>query len=189
MSTFDKKSLLAQTPAPKKDRIYGSKVNKEGSASSEKSAKSIKLSSEIILSLSKKLKEFKENHKTDKVSLNDLKAVYRRGMGAYSSSHRPTISGGKPNTRNAWAMARVNAFLRKAGGGEHKKAYVQDDDLLKYAYGGDIGQEIECVNCGWHWNTRDSEDYDKYICHNCGFNNRTFYDSCSFDLIIILKES
>jgi hypothetical protein len=177
MSTNEKKYLLAQTPAPKKDRIYGSKVNKEGSASSEKSAKSIKLSSDIMDSLSKKLKEFKENHKSDKVSLNDLKAVYRRGLGAYSSSHRPTISGGKPNTRNAWAMARVNAFLRKAGGGEHKKAYVQDDDLMKYADGGGIGQEIECVNCGWHWNTMDSEDYDKYICHNCGFNNRTFYDS------------
>ena len=253
MSTIGKKSLLAsndkssktiaQTPAPKKDRIYGSKVNPKGSASSEKSAKSIKLSSEIISSLSKKLKEFKENHDTDKVSLNDLKAIYRRGLGAYSSSHRPTISGGKPNTRNAWAMARVNAFLRKAGGGEHKKAYVQDDDLLKYeggalipqkgtlytkdkkskleyykkgndysfkvydvennnvenevsmnynqfknylytelyiddknAEGGETGQQIVCVNCGWEWNTNDSEDYNKYIC-KCGFNNRTFYDS------------
>jgi hypothetical protein len=134
---------IAQTPAPKKDRIYGSKVNKEGSASSEKSAKSIKLSSDIMDSLSKKLKEFKENHKSDKVSLNDLKAVYRRGLGAYSSSHRPTISGGKPNTRNAWAMARVNAFLRKAGGGEHKKAYVQDDDLMKYADGGEVD---DCIN-------------------------------------------
>jgi predicted ABC-type ATPase len=127
---------LSKTPAPKKDRIYGSKKNPKGSASSEKSAKSIKLSSDIIASLSKKLKEFKENHKTDKVNLNDLKAVYRRGLGAYSSTHRPTISGGKPNTRNAWAMARVNAFLRKAGGGEAKKSYVQDDDLLKYAKGG-----------------------------------------------------
>jgi hypothetical protein len=130
------KRSIAQTPAPKKDRIYGSKVNPKGSASSEKSAKSIKLSSDIILSLTKKLKEFKETHSTKKVSLSDLKAVYRRGLGAYSSTHRPTISGGKPNTRNAWAMARVNAFLRKAGGGEAKKSYVQDDDLLKFKEGG-----------------------------------------------------
>ena len=39
---------LSQTPAPKKDRIHGSKVNKVGSASSEKSAKSIVLSQKII---------------------------------------------------------------------------------------------------------------------------------------------
>jgi hypothetical protein len=96
---------IAQTPAPKKDRIYGSKVNPKGSASSEKSASKIVLSEKTIESLKKKLAE----NNNDKVSLNDLKAVYRRGLGAYSSSHRPTISGGKPNTRNAWAMARVNS--------------------------------------------------------------------------------
>jgi len=127
---------LSKTPAPKSDRIYGSKVNPKGSASSEKSASKIVLSDDIIDGLKNKLSEFKENHTNKNITLNDLKAVYRRGLGAYSSSHRPTISGGKPNSRNAWAMARVNAFLRKAGGGEHKKAYVQDDDLMKYEGGG-----------------------------------------------------
>ena len=80
----------------------------------------------IIDTLKKKLSE----SNSDNVTLNDLKAVYRRGLGAYSSSHRPTISGGKPNTRNAWAMARVNKFLLKASGEKVKKAYIQDDDLL-----------------------------------------------------------
>jgi len=128
---------IAQTPAPKKDRIYGSKVNKVGSASSEKSAKSIVLSKKIIDSLKDKLLVFKQKHpsKTN-ITIDDLKAVYRRGLGAYSSSHRPTISGGKPNSRNAWAMARVNKFLLKAGGKKVKKAYVQDDDLM--AYGGEV---------------------------------------------------
>lgn len=133
---------ISQTPAPKKDRIVGSKVNPKGSASSEKSAEQIKLSTSIIVSLTKKLNEFKETHKTNKVSLSDLKAVYRRGLGAYSKSHRPTISGGKPNSRNAWAMARVNAFLRKASDGESKKAYVQDDDLLKMHLGGDMSKHL-----------------------------------------------
>ena len=95
-----------------------------------KSASKIKLSKSITESLSNKLSEFKKESKKDNVSLNDLKAVYRRGLGAYSISHRPTISGGKPNTRNAWAMARVNKFLLKASGEKVKKAYVQDDDLL-----------------------------------------------------------
>jgi len=137
----------SQTIAPKKDRIYGSKLNPKGSASSEKSAKTINLSSDIIIALTKKLKEFKENHPNKKnVGLGDLKAVYRRGLGAYSSTHRPTISGGKPNTRNAWAMARVNAFLRKASGGEYKKAYVQDDDLLKFKDGAIIENEFDDLN-------------------------------------------
>jgi predicted N-acetyltransferase YhbS len=128
---------LSQTPAPKKDRIVGSKVNPKGSASSEKSAEQIKLSTSIIASLIKKLNKFKETHKTNKVSLNDLKAVYRRGLGAYSTSHRPNI------TRNGWAMGRVNAFLKKAGGGEHKKAYVQDDDLMKMNNGGKVKSDYE----------------------------------------------
>jgi hypothetical protein len=124
----------AQTPAPAEDRIYGSKKNKKGSASSEKSAKSIKLSPKIIKALQKKM----ETVETDKVSLSDLKAVYRRGLGAYSKSHRPTITGGVPNTRNAWAMARVNKFIKKANGEKVKAAYVQDDDLMKYEGGGEI---------------------------------------------------
>ena len=61
-------------------------------------------------------------------------------MGAYSKSHRPTITGGKPNTRTAWAMARLNAFMRKksksptangvVSSKRVKKSYKQDDDLL-----------------------------------------------------------
>lgn len=134
---------LSKTIAPPKDRIYGSKVNPKGSASSEQSASTIKFDAKTIASLTTKLNEFKETHNTKKVSLSDLKAVYRRGLGAYSSTHRPTISGGKPNTRNAWAMARVNAFLRKASGGDYKKAYVQDDDLLKYQEGGKTDDHAE----------------------------------------------
>ena len=137
----------AQTPAPAKDRIYGSKTNPKGSASSEKSAKAITLSDKIIFSLRNKLKEFKEKHPTKKnITLADLKAVYRRGLGAYSSSHRPTITGGVPNTRNAWAMARVNKFLLKAGGTKVKAAYVQDDDLMKYEDGGLIAPNGKTSN-------------------------------------------
>jgi predicted ABC-type ATPase len=99
----------------------------------------------------------------------------RRGMGAYSTSYRPTITGGAPNSRQAWGFARVNKFLLKKGGTKVKAAYVQDDDLM--AKGGKIGQEITCINCGWNWNTKDSDEFDKYVCHNCGFDNRTFYDS------------
>jgi GNAT superfamily N-acetyltransferase len=122
--------IVAQTPAPKKDRIFGSKINKKGSAKSKSSGKDIKFSEEVIEKLKNKVSEYNSKHK-NKVSLATLKAVYRRGLGAYSTSHRPTISGGKPNSRNAWSIARVNKFLEKKAGKPVKKAYVQDDDLLK----------------------------------------------------------
>ena len=52
-------------------------------------------------------------------------------MGAYSSSHRPTISGSKPNSRSAWGLARLNAFIYKIINGKSKSGkYVQDDDLI-----------------------------------------------------------
>jgi 8-oxo-dGTP pyrophosphatase MutT (NUDIX family)/ribosomal protein S18 acetylase RimI-like enzyme len=119
----------AQTPAPPKERIKGSRVNPKGSASSKASGKSIKLSPSIVENLEEKKDAFNKTHK-DKVNTATLKAVFRRGAGAYSSSHRPTITGGKPNSRTAWAYARVNKFLEKKGGKPVKKAYVQDDDLL-----------------------------------------------------------
>ena len=165
----------SKTPAPLVDRIRGSKKNKAGSAESKKSAQGIKLNASIIAGLTKKAKEYNEKHPKNKVSVTTLKAVMRRGMGAYSTSHRPTIKGGAPNTRQAWAYARVNAFLRKKGGQGAKPTYVQDNDLL--ANGGQLGKEITCVNCGWHWNTNDSDPSDKYVCHKCGYDNRTYYDS------------
>jgi GNAT superfamily N-acetyltransferase len=155
------KKSLSQTPAPKKDRIYGSKVNAKGSASSEKSASEIKLSATIIAALTTKLKEFREKHSNNNITLNDLKAVYRRGLGAYSTSHRPNI------TRNAWAMARVNKFLLKAGGTKVKAAYVQDDDLMKYDGGGaTIGKPIEFYQRTYADGTTQKisiDDYEKNV--------------------------
>ena len=125
-----KKRTIAQTPAPKKDKIFGSKVNKPKSASSKSSAKEIEFSEKTLLSIKNKLSEHNKKHPNKKVTLSTAKAVVRRGMGAYSSSHRPTISGGKPNSRVAWGIARLNAFLSKKLGKYKNKKYVQDDDLL-----------------------------------------------------------
>jgi hypothetical protein len=118
-----KKRTKAQTPAPKKDRIKGSKKNPAGSASG---GKKITFSKQVEESLRKKVTEHnKKASDGRRASLRMLKAVYRRGAGAYSTSHRP----GK--TRNQWAMARVNAFLRLLKSGKPSKAaYTQDNDLL-----------------------------------------------------------
>jgi len=121
---------LSQTPSPQKDRIRGSRVNPKGSASSSTSGESIELSESIVNTLENKRDEYNKKHPNGKVTLGTLKAVFRRGAGAYSSSHRPTITGGAPNSRSAWAFARVNKFLLKKGGTKVKAAYVQDDDLM-----------------------------------------------------------
>jgi hypothetical protein len=123
---------VAQTPAPKKDRIFGSDVNKQKSSSSAKSGSSIKFSKELTYTISDKVKEHNSNNPSKKVTLAVAKAVVRRGMGAYSSSHRPTITGGKPNDRTAWGLARLNAFFYKIDNGKSKSGkYTQDDDLIE----------------------------------------------------------
>jgi HK97 family phage prohead protease len=60
-----------------------------------------------------------------RATYGQLAAVYRRGSGAYSTSHRPGIG------RAQWSMARVNAylFLLRTGAPENPN-YVTDNDLL-----------------------------------------------------------
>ena len=112
-----------RTPAPKKDQKRGSKKNKKKSA--EKPNNKIKFSKEVTQQLSNKVKEHNAKGKGSKATLGMLKAVYRRGAGAYSSSHAPKMS------RHGWAIARVNAFLTLLRTGKpSNSAYKQDNDLL-----------------------------------------------------------
>lgn len=110
-------------PAPRKDRIHGSRKNKPGSADG---TKKIVFSKTVETALRNKVKEHNEKASADRqATLPMLKAVYRRGAGAFSSSHRP----GK--TRDQWAMARVNAYLRLLRSGQPANSnYKQDNDLL-----------------------------------------------------------
>jgi len=116
----------AKTPAPKEDRIFGSDKNKKGSASSTKSATKVKFSDRVETALKNKVEEHnKKAKKGRKTSLATLKAVYRRGAGAYSTSHRSGKS------RDQWAMARVNAYLKLLSSGKPaNSAYKSDNDLL-----------------------------------------------------------
>ena len=123
---------IAQTPSLKKDQIYGSDKNKQGSSKSLKSAKQIKFDEQTLLSIANKVKQHNTKHPDKKITIDSAKAVVRRGMGAYSTSHRPTIKNGKPNNRIAWGLARLNAFTYKIINGKSKSGkYTQDDDLIK----------------------------------------------------------
>lgn len=110
------RSQHAGNPAEKSERIKGSKRNPAGSAATGKN--NIKFSAATTRALQKKSKE-------SGINLGTLKAVYRRGAGAFSTSHRPGM------TRGRWAMARVNAFIQLAKTGKPKNPkYIQDNDLL-----------------------------------------------------------
>lgn len=120
---------LAATPAPPKDRVYGSSRNRRDSARSKRSASQISVDQSTETSLRSKVKEHNEKigdgESWKRTDLATLKAVYRRGAGAFSVSHRPGMS------RNQWAMGRVNAFLKMLRSGKPtNQRYVTDNDLL-----------------------------------------------------------
>jgi len=119
-----KRRTIAQTPAPKKDRIKGSRKNPKGSASGKRGGIEISAETEkaLVNYRDKHNKRYKGSSK--QVDLGTLKAVFRRGAGAFSTSHRPGMN------RNQWGLARVKAFLKLVGTGERKKAYDTDLDLL-----------------------------------------------------------
>jgi HK97 family phage prohead protease len=118
-----------RAPAPKKDQIKGSDTNPEGSASG--AGGGVDFSEAVETGLRNKVTDHNDKMAQDnkppytRTTLGQLKSVYRRGSGAYSTSHRPGIS------RAAWSMARVNAFLYLLRNSRPENpAYVSDNDLL-----------------------------------------------------------
>ena len=118
-----KKNDPRKTPAPKKDQKRGSKKNKPDSAKNPSGK--ITFSKKVLDQLKSKVSEHNAKDKGSKATLGQLKAVYRRGAGAYSTSHAPKMS------RHGWAIARVNAFLYLLRNGRPSNPnYKQDNDLL-----------------------------------------------------------
>jgi len=150
----------AQTPAKPEEKKKGSSKNPPGSAGTKPDAKkiaqenlekkdekskvkmiesdseAIQFSAQVTESLKNKVKEHNQKYPSKKVTLSQLKKVYRRGAGAFSSSHRP----GK--TRGQWAMARVNMFLKMKRGGSVKDAYRKADQDIANATEFDVVEMI-----------------------------------------------
>ena len=118
-----------RAPAPAGDQITGSDENKPGSASG--AGGDIAISAATETALRNKVTEHndamaeRDRPAWTRTTFGQLAAVYRRGSGAYSTSHRPGIG------RAQWSMARVNAylFLLRTGRPENPN-YVTDNDLL-----------------------------------------------------------
>lgn len=112
-----------KTPAPKKDQKKGSDKNKPDSAKDDKN--NIKFDESVTKRLEDLVQEHNKKGKGGKATLGMLKAVYRRGAGAFSTSHHPKMN------RDGWAMARVKAFLYLLRNGRPSNPnYQQDNDLL-----------------------------------------------------------
>jgi hypothetical protein len=114
-----------KTPAKPSERRTGSSRNRANSA---QSGRGVSFSSEVMSSLKSKMEDHNKKHgdtASKRATMAALKAVYRRGAGAFSVSHRPGM------TRNQWAMARVNAYLYLLRNGRPSNPnYITDNDLL-----------------------------------------------------------
>jgi hypothetical protein len=113
----------SQTASKPSEKKSGSDKNEKGSAG--KKGEKITFSEKVEQSLKNKVKEHNDKQ-SKKVTLSQLKKIYRRGAGAFSSSHRPN------KTRGQWAMARVNMFLKMMKGDKVKDSYRKaDQDVAK----------------------------------------------------------
>ncbi len=168
----------AQTPAEPSERKRGSKRNPKGSA--KKGGGKITFSEKTTNTLKDKVKKHNDKY-SRKVTLGQLKRVYRRGAGAFSTSHRPNMS------RHGWAMARVNTFLKMMRGGKVKESYrkadqdiakssmVKDDQrktseaaMKKKVYGMDMGDDEKTV-------------FKSYMSH-CMMNDADMVDTKDMDM-------
>ena len=112
-----------KTPAKPDERRKGSKKNPPGSA--KKPNSKIVVSPATRTTISNKMKEHNKKNKGSKASMGALLTVFRRGAGAFSTSHAPNMS------RNGWGVARVNAFIYLLRNGRPSNPnYKQDNDLL-----------------------------------------------------------
>ena len=142
----------AQTPSKPSEKRKGSSKNKPGSAGTSGGA--ITFSAKVIEMLKNKVKNHNAKH-SRKVNLTQLKKVYRRGAGAFSSSHRPGM------TRGGWAAARVNMFLRMMAGKSVKDSYRKaDSDIARSSENIDISDNWELEDIDFAQAEIDIKEYD-----------------------------
>jgi hypothetical protein len=118
---------LARIPKEERGRT-GSAKNKPGDSTTTRGG--VEVSAEVEKTLRDKIAKHNESNpqESQKATLGMLKAVWRRGSGAYSVG----TPGKRGMQRSQWAMARVNAFLNILAGNRsgYDKDYNQDNDLL-----------------------------------------------------------
>lgn len=121
-----RKAPLSATPSKPSERRRGSARNLPGSASAVRNRIRISEATERALAAKRDAHNDAHGAASKRVSIGMLRAVYRRGAGAFSTSHSPRVA-----SRDQWALARVNAFLHLvATGAPRNDRYTGDNDLL-----------------------------------------------------------
>lgn len=112
-----------KTPAKPEEQKKGSKKNPKDSAS--KPNKNIEVSKETEDKIKSLMQEHNSKNPEFKANMGQLKTVFRRGAGAFSTSHAPKMS------RTGWGLARIRAFLYLLRNKRPSNPnYKQDNDLL-----------------------------------------------------------
>ena len=109
--------------AKPEERKKGSKKNPKDSAS--KPNKNIEVSKETEDKIRKLMEEHNKKDPKFRANMAQLKSVFRRGAGAFSTSHAPGMD------RTRWGLNRIKAFLYLLRNGRPSNPnYKQDNDLL-----------------------------------------------------------
>ena len=130
---------ISATPQVDDEQIFGSAVNPEGSAASIESAAEIRFSDQIEAELRERARKIQtvnndpdipdrfedDVYRSEERAFDALKAVFRRGTGAYSRSSAPGVS------RAQWAFGRTADFADIVKFGDPDDPdFTQDNDLL-----------------------------------------------------------
>lgn len=124
------KGGVKKSPKAPKSGTPNLKPKGKGSAKGDAStSRGAKVSKKDEVSLKKKSDEFNERYKEKLgygVTVGMLKSVFQRGLGAFNTSHSPTVK-----SASQWSFARVNAFLYLVKNGRPQNPkYTGDYDLL-----------------------------------------------------------
>jgi hypothetical protein len=70
-----------------------------------------------------------------------------------------------------------SGMIKRLNSGISEAFFIGEDEIDKNNEQEEADVDVECGKCGWKWNTKDSEEDDKYICHRngCGFDNSYRY--------------
>jgi len=130
---------ISATPQVDEEQIFGSAFNEPGSAASIESAADIQFGEDIeeeLLERARKIQtvdndpnipdRFEDDvYRSEQRAFQAMKAVFRRGSGAYSRSAAPGVS------RAQWSFGRTADFADIVKFGEPDDPdFIQDNDLL-----------------------------------------------------------
>ena len=151
-SKMDTKDPAAYEPAPG-DATAKTKESKHTKAYRAKFGEEVELEEEMIdeeagSALAKKAK-------SSGVSLGTLKTVYKRGVAAWRTGHRPGT------TPQQWGMARVNSYITKGKGTYHgaDKDLREEDSIKSFS---EFVEELELGYAEEFFNLEEDVEYEDW---------------------------